>query len=314
MPNGGSDCCGTCMFFSEYDKKKQTSEISQDSICKCCIREIEIDVPFYTYCANHQDHNQKKYRIPIGPVYECKGYPYVRNVLKEAPNDEKTRSLIINVLNNININSRIERGFIFSETDFDLEVIKHVTQLRDNRALGKLKEITNWPEEYYAFKTKKEDFQIAYMKRLNCVLVALSIEGTLAIGGSNCIKDVLKYQYFGINSENIDQELAAVLRYHFVRGLRECISAESLGILEKMKNDSDNYVRGFAYDAIRKITQEIWEPSFSINKMGFMPPFIDLHLDVNYNERRMNEEIKPKQQEILKNNDDSDIEELNPIE
>ena len=53
MPNGGSDCCGNCIFKKIIEKEKRT-EIYLDTYCK--IREKIIIDPHQTYCANFHTH------------------------------------------------------------------------------------------------------------------------------------------------------------------------------------------------------------------------------------------------------------------
>ena len=69
MPNGGSDCCGTCWFNrkdrGERDWPKHVDNALPDH---CEIRDLAIEDPFYTYCANHPHRRPERDRIPIGPV------------------------------------------------------------------------------------------------------------------------------------------------------------------------------------------------------------------------------------------------------
>jgi tetratricopeptide (TPR) repeat protein len=62
MPNGGKDCCGTCIF-KEYLNKEKIFTKYNEIYCK--IRKQIITNPFYTYCANWHTHCQ----IPQGPIY-----------------------------------------------------------------------------------------------------------------------------------------------------------------------------------------------------------------------------------------------------
>jgi len=70
MPNGGSDCCGTC-WFNTKNKGEAGYKHSRDPDPDFCqIRKIAIQNPFYTYCANHPHHMPGKVEIPVGSVYE----------------------------------------------------------------------------------------------------------------------------------------------------------------------------------------------------------------------------------------------------
>ncbi len=68
MPNGGSDCCGTCWFNRANGGEPGSANHNHEIPSYCEIRELEIPVPFYTYCANHPYHRPQRDPIPIGPV------------------------------------------------------------------------------------------------------------------------------------------------------------------------------------------------------------------------------------------------------
>ena len=54
MPNGGSDCCGTCWFNRQNRGKSgypRDGEDRDDAYCE--IRDAAVENPFWTYCANH---------------------------------------------------------------------------------------------------------------------------------------------------------------------------------------------------------------------------------------------------------------------
>ena len=75
MANGGSDCCGTCWFNrknrGERDWPKHVDNTLPDH---CEIRDLAIEDPFYTYCANHPHRRPERDRIPIGPVTRHGGW------------------------------------------------------------------------------------------------------------------------------------------------------------------------------------------------------------------------------------------------
>ena len=60
MPNGGSDCCGTCWFNSKNNGEQGYHGSEKEGVAICTIRNLEIPDPFWTYCANHPHHNQNK--------------------------------------------------------------------------------------------------------------------------------------------------------------------------------------------------------------------------------------------------------------
>ena len=68
VPNGGSDCCGTC-WFNRANRGKAGSANHDSSVRSCCeIRAVAIENPFYTYCANHPHRRPDRDPIPIGPI------------------------------------------------------------------------------------------------------------------------------------------------------------------------------------------------------------------------------------------------------
>ncbi len=53
MPNGGSDCCGTCWFNTKNEGEVGYDHCDSPRPDHCEIRELKITNSFYTYCANH---------------------------------------------------------------------------------------------------------------------------------------------------------------------------------------------------------------------------------------------------------------------
>jgi hypothetical protein len=64
MPNGGSDCCGTCWFNSRNE-----AGADRATPAVCTIRNLAIDKPYWTYCGNHPRRRPQRDSIPIGPVF-----------------------------------------------------------------------------------------------------------------------------------------------------------------------------------------------------------------------------------------------------
>ena len=56
MPNGGSDCCGTCWFNRSLEGQRGSANFNDEIPSHCEIRDLDIPDPFYTYCANHPCH------------------------------------------------------------------------------------------------------------------------------------------------------------------------------------------------------------------------------------------------------------------
>jgi hypothetical protein len=69
VPNGGSDCCGTCWFNLRNKGEAGYEHVHDPEPHRCVIRNVDIANPFYTYCANHPHRNPARLAVPIGPVY-----------------------------------------------------------------------------------------------------------------------------------------------------------------------------------------------------------------------------------------------------
>lgn len=103
MPNGGSDCCGTCWFNRANGGQAGSSNHNREIPSYCEIRQLAIDNPFYTYCANHPYRMQDRFAIPIGPVsvYAGDGWSNERKVWIEAPDTEEIRQSLLSLLADI---------------------------------------------------------------------------------------------------------------------------------------------------------------------------------------------------------------------
>ena len=66
MPNGGSDCCGTCWFNRSLEGQRGSGNFNRETPSHCEIRDLDIPDPFYTYCANHPSTDQAETPSPLG--------------------------------------------------------------------------------------------------------------------------------------------------------------------------------------------------------------------------------------------------------
>ena len=112
MPNGGSDCCGTCWFNRANRGERDWLEHRDKNIPPYCeIRKLAIKDPFYTYCANHPHRMPDRDPIPIGPVTRHGGFRSRkrsdgviemwedgRYVWKPSPDTEEIRQHLLNLL------------------------------------------------------------------------------------------------------------------------------------------------------------------------------------------------------------------------
>ena len=100
MPNGGSDCCGTCWFNRKNRGEKGYQGASNDDVESYCqIRDVAIENPFWTYCANHPHRRPKRDPIPIGPIMRNVGDgSNDRDEWIPSPDSEEIRQHLLELL------------------------------------------------------------------------------------------------------------------------------------------------------------------------------------------------------------------------
>ena len=98
MPNGGSDCCGTCWFNRKNrGQRGYRGPGDPDEEPYCQIRDVAIEHPFWTYCANHPHRRPDRDPIPIGPItrYAGDGMSNDREVWIPSPDSEEIRQHLL---------------------------------------------------------------------------------------------------------------------------------------------------------------------------------------------------------------------------
>jgi hypothetical protein len=97
MPNGGSDCCGTCWFNAKNKGEAGYAHASDPEPAFCSIRGLALENPFYTYCANHPHRRPERDPIPIGPVLtgDSSG---ARQFWQPSPDTEEVRQHLLTLL------------------------------------------------------------------------------------------------------------------------------------------------------------------------------------------------------------------------
>ena len=100
MPNGGSDCCGTCWFNARNQGQAGYRHADRSIPAHCTIRDLPIANPFYTYCANHPHLSPEQDSVPIGPVYtgDSSGR---RELWRPSPDTEAVRLHLLELLSAI---------------------------------------------------------------------------------------------------------------------------------------------------------------------------------------------------------------------
>jgi hypothetical protein len=101
MPNGGSDCCGTCWFNAKNKGEPGYQHSSDRDPDFCVIRDLDLAKSpagsFYTYCANHPHRNPDKLRVPLGPVF-VGDEDGDRRLWVPSPDTEEVRTTLVRLL------------------------------------------------------------------------------------------------------------------------------------------------------------------------------------------------------------------------
>lgn len=147
MPNGGSDCCGTCWYnrVNEgkpgYERPGQARGVAD----YCEIRGLEIEDPFYTYCANHPHHMPEGGPIPIGPVFTGDSFGR-REMWTPSPDSEEVRLALLNMLEGLALVASRD-NYPFTSPRIAEIVVWQLAQFRERRAEPILERlIERWPK------------------------------------------------------------------------------------------------------------------------------------------------------------------------
>ena len=243
MPNGGSDCCGTCWFNSKNDGEPGHHGSNKEGIVTCQIRGLEIEDPFYTYCINHPHHNPKRIETPLGPIYSGED----RQILVELPDTDETRDSLLALLLEI---EEIPKDEYPAGRALDEEIITQVGKLGDKRAIPSLKRITN-------FDPLSQPKGRNPFKRNRIITVGLAIETLAKLSKDEAIPEIERLIKLGIQTldfKNYDpkKDKLAPIRYHAVRGLKYCSEDKSIGLLKLGLCDPHQEIKAFSKDILEK--------------------------------------------------------------
>ena len=252
MPNGGSDCCGTCWFNSKNKGKSGYNSSKSKKVVNCIIRDIEIPDPFYTYCANHPHHNRAKIDLPLGPVFiaESDGLmSYSRKIWLNSPDNEKIRLKLLDFLEHIY--NDVEQRYP-SETSIEEEVINQIMTFSERRAIPGLLKIINMDIEKYRFWDKSK-LELKMIKN-KAIIVGMAIEALLKISGDEYLSDVENFINKGLDDIGDTYDMRydnfAIIRYHLVRGLRYVNNDKAIKLLNIAKDDFHYEVSAFAEEIL----------------------------------------------------------------
>jgi len=142
MPNGGSDCCGTCWFNARNKGEAGYGHASDPEPDFCIIRELPIADPFWTYCANHPHRRPVRDQVPIGPVFVADDGR--RKPLQASPDTDEVRRHLLQLLQAMGERPEEEypMGMYVDEV-----VVWQLGEFRERRALAQLERIASFTPE-----------------------------------------------------------------------------------------------------------------------------------------------------------------------
>lgn len=241
MPNGGSDCCGTCWFNRLNEGEPRRPDRTKRDNAFCEIRGIAISNPFWTYCANHPHHNPGRIEVPVGPVFVCDSYPYTRRAVVDCPDNETVRTNLLALLDAM---PELPRAEYPSPTYFDEQVIGQLMAFREPRAVAGLHRVLSFDP------MKAPDNNV--FRRYRATTVGHAIEALATIAGDAALDEIERCLACGLaEASRTDpyepkRDLLAAVRYHAVRGLQHCRSPRVESLLKMAEDDPHPEVTAFA--------------------------------------------------------------------
>ena len=137
MPNGGSDCCGSCWFNRSNGGELGSGNFDREIPSYFEIRHLAIPDPFYTYCANHPYHRCSRDRIPIGPVY-VHGDSDSREFWQPSPDTEEIRQHLLDI---VRAPEEHKDGYPFFSPAPHLTAIQQLVDFGDQRVVEALEDL-----------------------------------------------------------------------------------------------------------------------------------------------------------------------------
>lgn len=142
MPNGGSDCCGSCWFNRANNGTPGIVNTDPEIPSFCEIRGLAIPDPGYTYCANHPYRRPKREAIPIGPVYvgDADG---VRKFWQPSPDTEEIRQHLLDI---VRTPAEHKDGYPFYSSPPHMMAIQQLVDFNDPRVVAALEDLAQQSE------------------------------------------------------------------------------------------------------------------------------------------------------------------------
>lgn len=145
MPNGGTDCCGTCWFNAKNKGKAgyEPANHKSSELAFCLIRNLDIEDPFYTYCHNHPYRRPEQDRIPIGPVLTANASGE-RQFWQPSPDTKEVRQHLLSLLNPKEYQPASKKYSYPNSIYADEVVVWQLGEFREVRALSGLQQIADF--------------------------------------------------------------------------------------------------------------------------------------------------------------------------
>lgn len=148
MPNGGSDCCGTCWFNAKNKGETGLGHVDDPEENFCTIRGLSINNPFWTYCSNHPWRRPNRDPIPIGPVFIDNGdYGSNREQWQPSPDTEEVRQHLLELVRAIQEQPEEEYPIGLYTDEM---VVWQLGEFRENRAADELRRIASFSSKVSA--------------------------------------------------------------------------------------------------------------------------------------------------------------------
>lgn len=145
MPNGGSDCCGTCWFNARNKGDAGYDHADDPEPDFCTIRGFMIDDAFYTYCGNHPYRRPNRDPIPIGPVFVAAGeLDSDRLIWRLSPDTEEIRLHLLELLSEIQEQPAEEYPLGICADEL---VVWQLGEFREHRAVTDLQRLATFRPE-----------------------------------------------------------------------------------------------------------------------------------------------------------------------
>jgi hypothetical protein len=249
MPNGGSDCCGTCCFNSTHEGNVGYFDVPPDAQVRCVIRDLVIENPFWTYCPNHPHHNPEKITVPIDPVHrDSGGYPYHRVVWVESPDSEEIRLLLLRLLETMSENPAAEYP---SSPKLDEAIIDQLMRFSEQRAIPGLRRVCKF--DPLASPIGSNPFE-----RTRASTIAHALEALAALVGEEALPELSWGLTCGLDlaktTKDCDphEDKRAIIRYYAVRGLSRLSPERSRELLLQAAHDPHVEVTNLAKELLAK--------------------------------------------------------------